>query len=198
MKRKLLKTMTGFMGGMLLLSVTNFSAYAAEWWSPGVWIDEFGQEHIMDLPEGAVEYDEDSFVKGVDWLPIPSDLKTVEEIEAACPEGYHVEGVIWKDGITGEVGVTYGYYAKNSEEQNVYIDGDNLIAEIASAEIIRGDVDGDNKITVQDAQLILNKALGVVQTNIYSVSEISYDVNNDDAVDLEDVQNVLEKALGIN
>ena len=58
---------------------------------------------------------------------------------------------------------------------------------------MKGDVDGDDQVTLQDAQLVLKAALRIIGLP----EEASADVNGDGQITLQDAQIVLKVALRI-
>ena len=66
-------------------------------------------------------------------------------------------------------------------------------SEFPNEDIVKGDVNGDNQVTLTDAQIVLKVALGITSLTDESVA----DVNGDKQVTLIDVQLVLKAALGI-
>ena len=66
-------------------------------------------------------------------------------------------------------------------------------SEFPNEDIVKGDVNGDNQVTLTDAQIVLKVALGITSLTDESVA----DVNGDKQVTLIDAQLVLKAALGI-
>ena len=66
-------------------------------------------------------------------------------------------------------------------------------SEFPNEDIVKGDVNGDNQVTLTDAQIVLKVALGITSLTDESVA----DVNGDKQVSLIDAQLVLKAALGI-
>lgn len=69
-------------------------------------------------------------------------------------------------------------------------------SEQLAVESVLGDANGDSKVDLADAQLVLKAALKISTMSTQSMSEI--DVNDDSKVDLKDAQSVLKVALKIS
>lgn len=61
--------------------------------------------------------------------------------------------------------------------------------------VVKGDVNSDNKVTLVDASLVLKVALNI--TNIDSQSKKNADVDNSGKIDLRDAMLVLKASLSI-
>ena len=71
----------------------------------------------------------------------------------------------------------------------------NLIAPVVKAESILGDVNGDGKITSDDARLALRYSAGMEKPS--SAKKTAADVNKDGAVTVEDVKLIMSDALDL-
>lgn len=138
---------------------------------------------------------------------VKGDTEELERIYNECPEGYEV--VQSGAGIDCISGVEWKYfsYAKISESQepsNDYIGATPSVDYVgnegnapASGRILKGDVNGDGKVTLDDASKTLRLALAL-DNPAGPIETIAADMNNSSFVDMEDVTLVLKTALGIN
>lgn len=61
--------------------------------------------------------------------------------------------------------------------------------------IMKGDIDGDGKVTLADASKALKISLGIEEAGVYE--SVAADMNDDSFVDMEDATLILKNALGI-
>lgn len=109
----------------------------------------------------------------------------------------------------GEYNLALSYEQNNVyntalENENVQFKAPSIIVEAIPAETIppeiltnmKGDLDKDGNISLDDAQCVLKIALGIIEITEADEYRIA-DLDGDDTVTLEDAQLILKSALGI-
>lgn len=71
-----------------------------------------------------------------------------------------------------------------------------ILAFSSSAAVKKGDMDGDNAVTVTDARLVLRSALG--KQSFANAQLVAADYNEDDVIDLKDARLILRHAIGLD
>ena len=126
-------------------------------------------------------------------------------ITFTIPEGYNPEKVAvarLHEGMkTAQVTEKYTLYetviADDKKTATIETDqmGTFVIMEIGKNEALMGDLDGDGKITLKDAQTTLKAALNLL--GLDNGQKQAADVNEDGKVDLKDAQLILKRSLNL-
>lgn len=127
-----------------------------------------------------------------------SDITDAGQITLDIPEFMHDREIVAYQIISGESGNLIsleGTFSKENGKLTIQSQLSGLIVIAAKEARLYGDANYNNKIELQDAQMVLKAALNIVKLD--AMVNKYCDVNQDGKVNLQDAQLILKKALNI-